>query len=251
MSSNWAGYVAQPALASHARFTGVSGTWTVPSVTCPKEHISYSAVWVGLGGYREAASSLEQVGVDANCSRGGHATYASWFELLPAPPIALRLKVKPGDLLSASVTARGRVVTLRLRDLTTSTRFSTTRRLARIDLTSAEWIVEAPSECSSAESCTTLSLSNFGEVAFASTSATAHGHSGPLSDAQWSLTALELHQRAGMPAHDGASSSAEEVLAAPTSPGQSDGSFVVGWHEQSSQEDPTAVALPSGSGGTR
>ena len=34
---------------------------------------SYSAVWVGLGGYSENASALEQIGTDADCSRSGAA----------------------------------------------------------------------------------------------------------------------------------------------------------------------------------
>ncbi len=250
MSSNWAGYVAQPTLATGNRFTSVSGSWTVPSVLCVKGHASYSAVWVGLGGYRETASSLEQVGVDANCSRSGHALYASWFELLPAAPIPLRLKVHPGDLIAASVTAHRHLLTMRLRNLTSATRFSTSRHLRRIDVTSAEWIVEAPSECSSSENCSTLALSDFGDVAFTSASATAHGHTGSISDTMWSLTALELHQSAVAHLRAATAPPGEEVLAAPTPPAASDGSFVVGWREQAGQPAPSAPTLPSFASGT-
>ena len=196
VSSNWAGYVAQPGQATGSSFASVSGTWTVPSVICVRGHASYSAVWVGLGGYKETASSLEQVGVDADCSHGGHASYTSWYELLPAAPISLKLGIHPGDQISASVTARGHRVTLRLRNLTSSKRFSTSRRVRRIDLSSAEWIVEAPSECTSSEACSTLTLSNFGDVLFTNASATASGHTGPISDPLWSATALELRQSA-------------------------------------------------------
>ncbi len=234
ISSNWAGYVAQPSAAAAVPFTGVSGTWTVPSVTCVSARASYSAVWVGLGGYREAAGSLEQVGVDADCSRGARASYASWYELLPAAPVALALEIHPGDLLSASVTERAHRVTLRLRDLTSSERFSTTRRVRRIDLSSAEWIVEAPSECTGRGSgrCSTLALSDFGSVAFASASATAHGHTGAISDPVWSTTALELRQsplsRAGVRARAGA----QQVFATPTESAPGDGSFAVGWRAE-------------------
>jgi hypothetical protein len=247
VSSNWAGYVAQPAAPAGSRFTSVSGTWTVPHVSCAAGHSSYSAVWVGLGGYREAARSLEQVGVDADCSPTGRPRYASWYELLPAAPIALALSIHPGDRVSASVTAKGRVVTLRLRDLTSSARFSTTKRPARIDRSSAEWIVEAPSECSSSGSCSTLALSDFGAVPFAAASATMSGHTGALSDPLWSLTALELRQ-SGAPR---VQASGMQVLATPTAPSQSDGSFAVGWREEAAQgEAPSAPALPSLAGGT-
>jgi hypothetical protein len=251
VSSNWAGYVAQASPVSASRFTSVSGTWTVPSVTCVKGRGSYSAVWVGLGGYRESASSLEQVGVDADCSSGGRPIYASWYELLPAAPIRLALKIHPGDQVAASVTARRHVVTLRLRDLTSSKRFSTIKRVRRIDLSSAEWIVEAPSECSSSDACSTLALSNFGAVAFTNASATAGGHTGAISDALWSATALELRQSAFSRPDANAQTPALEVLATPTSPSQSDGSFAVGWREEVAQGgEPSAPTLPALSGGT-
>jgi hypothetical protein len=247
VSSNWAGYVAQPAAPAGSRFMSVSGTWTVPHVSCVAGHASYSAVWVGLGGYRESARSLEQVGVDADCSPAGRPRYTSWYELLPAAPIALALSIHPGDRVSASVTAKGHAVTLRLRDLTSAARFTTTKRPARIDLSSAEWIVEAPSECSSAGSCSTLALSDFGAVPFAAASATMSGHTGDLSDPLWSLTALELRQSRGRRVQ----ASDLQVLATPTAPSQSDGSFAVGWHEEAAQaEAPTAPSLPSLAGGT-
>jgi hypothetical protein len=243
VSSNWAGYVAQPGQAAGARFASVSGSWTVPSVICVRGHASYSAVWVGLGGYQETASSLEQVGVDADCSHGGHPSYTSWYELLPAAPISLKLGIHPGDQIAASVTAKGHRVTLRLRNLTSSKRFNTSRRVRRIDLSSAEWIVEAPSECTSSEACSTLALSNFGDVLFTNASATARGHTGAISDPLWSATALELRQSARphleVPA---AQTPALEVLATPTSPSLSDGSFAVGWREEAAQsEEPLAA----------
>src|SRR3954468_6194675 len=83
LSSNWAGWVAQPS-PSTGSFSSVSGAWRVPRVSCTSGSSTYSAVWVGLGGYRESSSALEQVGVDADCSRTGGARYASWYELIPA-----------------------------------------------------------------------------------------------------------------------------------------------------------------------
>jgi len=79
-------------------------------------------------------------------------------------------------------------------------------------------------------------LSNFGDVLFANANATAGGHSGPISDPLWSATALELHQSA-IPHTElpPTQAPALEVLATPTSPSLSDGSFAVGWREEAAQ----------------
>src|ERR1039458_4095296 len=71
VSSNWAGYVALPSASVGSRFSSVSGSWTQPSATCSAGREAYSAVWVGLGGYRENARSLEQIGTGADCTRSG------------------------------------------------------------------------------------------------------------------------------------------------------------------------------------
>jgi hypothetical protein len=114
VSSNWAGYVAVP---RHARgkFSSVSGTWVVPTATCSAGHEAYSAVWVGLGGYHEDAEGLEQLGTEQDCNNKGLASYAAWFEILPASPDAIRINVHPGDTVSASTTVAGHSVTFRMR----------------------------------------------------------------------------------------------------------------------------------------
>jgi hypothetical protein len=111
VSSNWAGYVALPSASVGSRFSSVSGSWTQPSATCSAGEETYSAVWVGLGGYRENARSLEQIGTDADCTRSGTTDYSSWYELLPAGPVNLTLKVHPGDEMSASATVSAHEVT--------------------------------------------------------------------------------------------------------------------------------------------
>src|ERR1700688_417008 len=87
-STNWAGYVARSG-ASGRRFTSVSGSWTVPPAICAAGRESFSAVWVGLGGYSPNARSLEQIGGEMDCTRSGKARYSTWVELLPAAPSAL------------------------------------------------------------------------------------------------------------------------------------------------------------------
>jgi Peptidase A4 family len=254
VSANWAGYVASPSASVDSRFSSVSGTWAVPAVTCARGREAHSAAWVGLGGDSEDASALEQTGTDADCSRSGAAAYSAWYELIPAGPVQLPLKLRAGDEMSASVTVASHDVTLRLRDLSTGARSSTTRHVAGVDVSSAEWIVEAPSVCFAANACATLPLSDFGNVAFASATATAAGHVGTIADPSWSATALELRQSAG---HDFGHRPGRRfgrpsalVTAAPSTLSGPDGSFSVSWQEQPIQIEPRpGPILPGFAGG--
>src|SRR4051794_22864750 len=86
-SANWAGYAVH---GSGVKFRRVSATWTVPSIDCSTGGDSWSAHWVGLGGFSESAPALEQVGTDADCTASGRATYSAWYELVPAASHAAR-----------------------------------------------------------------------------------------------------------------------------------------------------------------
>jgi len=249
VSANWAGYVALPKAAGGA-FSSVSGSWTQPSVTCTAGRETFSAVWVGLGGYRESSTALEQIGTEADCSRSGKASYSTWYELIPAAPVSLALKSRPGDHMVASVTVKGHEATLRLRDLTTGTRYSLTRAVSALDTSSAEWIVEAPSTCLSASSCETLPLSDFDAVSFSSTSATIDGRTAPVLAPYWSDVELELRQGAGRAddqgwRHAGAESAAALVAATPSTLSGTQGAFSVSWQEQPLQDElPEPRPLP-------
>lgn len=254
VSTNWAGYVAVQSASGSSHFSSVSGTWTQPSATCSNGKAAYSAVWVGLDGYSESASALEQVGTDADCTRSGHASYSVWYELLPAGPVSVALKVRPEDKLSASVTVRASHVTLRIRNLSTGRRFSTTKRVSKIDASSAEWIVEAPSVCLTTSSCATLPLADFGTTLFSSATATARGHTGTIADADWTTSALELQQDASSGAGSSAalrnSSTRTLTVATPSAASAADGSFSVAWQQESVQsEQPAAPTLPGFNGG--
>lgn len=253
VSANWAGYAALPSTAAK-RFSSVSGAWTVPTATCTAGRRSYSAVWVGLGGYRQGSDALEQIGSEADCSSTGGVYYSAWYELVPAGPVDVSMKVAPGDRLVASVAVRGHTVTLRLRNLTTGAHFAKTRRASTVDVSSAEWIVEAPSVCVSANACRTLALTDFGTVAFSSASATAGGHTGTISDPRWRHTELELRQSAlaSFVGHGraGAGFSAPAVLATPSAVAGTEGAFSVTWSEQSTPtEQPAAPTLPGDEAG--
>jgi len=253
VSTNWAGYVAS-ASKGKASFSSVSGTWVAPRATCNNRPAAYSAVWVGLGGYLQKAKSLEQIGTSADCEASGHPAYSIWLEYFPASPETVKLKVRPGDTVVASVTVRGHVVTMRIRNLTTGTRFSTTQRRSKVDASTADWVVEAPSTCLNSTTCEALPLTNFGNVAFSSATAVRAGHTGPAGDSAWSTTALEVQQEsldtsAGAAAAGGIPAAAL-VSATPSGASIPEGAFSVAWTERAVQiERPAPPTLPGFGGG--
>jgi hypothetical protein len=189
-SSNWAGYAVAAAGQS---FGDVKGSWTVPTVSCPARSSSYSSFWVGIGGYATSSNGLEQTGTSSDC-QNGTPTYYAWYELIPAPSVNVQLTVSPGDQVSAEVSISGTAVTLALTDVTTGQTFSKTQTTSSPDVSSAEWIAEAPSQCSGlrVSSCQTLPLANFGTAGFTAASATANAHTGTISDPAWTAVGIQL-----------------------------------------------------------
>ena len=189
-SSNWAGYAAhRPGV----RFNNVLAHWTQPRASCVRGRRTYSAVWVGLGGFNASSNALEQIGTEVDCTASGRVASSAWYELVPAPSQSIRMSVRPGDQLSASVGVSGSRATLVLRDSSTHRSFRKTLRAAAIDVSSAEWIVEAPSECISDNICQTLPLANFGSATFSLAAArSVAGHSGSISDSRWDSTQIRL-----------------------------------------------------------
>jgi hypothetical protein len=139
--------------------------------------------------------------------------------------------VHPGDTIAASVTVRGRSVVLRMRDLSTGARFSIRRRPHAVDVSSAEWIVEAPSSCLGARPCATLPLTDFGSTSFFAATATARHRTSPPQGPGWSVTALELRQgTSAMNLQQGRSGAASvAAVSAVPSPLGRGGAFSVTW----------------------
>jgi hypothetical protein len=189
-SSNWAGYaVHRPGVS----FRHVSGTWTQPTTSCVPGQSSYSAVWVGIGGYRPTSDALEQIGTEVDCSPAGNTVSNAWYELVPAPSKSISLAVHPGDVMHATVTVVGHHVIVVLKNLTSHKTFRKSLYAPSIDVSSAEWIVEAPSACFSQFACQALPLANFGSVAFDSATATsAKGKTGSIVSPKWWRTKIEL-----------------------------------------------------------
>jgi hypothetical protein len=139
---NWSGYADTATKAQ--TFTKVSGSWTVPSVTCSAED-QITSDWVGLDGFN--SSSVEQLGTTSWCFHG-KAVYYTWYEIYPRTVHQMSTALQPGDKVTASVTRTGTSYAFKLTDATTSGNgFSAAKtcKLATCKDTSAEWISERPS----------------------------------------------------------------------------------------------------------
>lgn len=193
-SSNWAGYaVTRPG----GSFRKVTGNWTVPTVACTAGQPTYSASWVGLGGYDTSSQALEQTGTESDCTASGTAHYSAWYELVPDTSHSVSLGVRPGDAMTATVTVTGTTVRLRLIDRTRGTSITKVLHAKVVDTKSAEWIVESPAVCASTtvsdQSCSSTALADFGTTGFTAARAiTTGGHTGTISDAAFKATSITL-----------------------------------------------------------
>ncbi|MEV6009120.1 G1 family glutamic endopeptidase [Streptomyces sp. NPDC051976] len=133
--SNWGGYIA-----TGSRFTSVTGSWTMPHVTCNSSNDLY-APWIGIDGY--GSQTVEQTGVQVDCSSGS-PQYSGWYEMYPAAPRYFSNPVSAGDAFTASVTdTGGGSYTLKLTDTTKGWTKTATSRLSARDA-SAEAVIESP-----------------------------------------------------------------------------------------------------------
>jgi len=253
-SSNWAGYAvtdngqAAATGGTPTTFSSVSGGWTQPAATCTRGSQAYSAFWVGLGGFADGSQALEQTGTEANCSATGKASYSVWYELVPAAPVTVKLKVLPGDSIAATVGVTGQTVSIRIANTTRNTVFTKTLTMTSPvpDVTSAEWIAEAPSTCDSRGGCSPLPLANFGTAAFTSATATGNGHTGTISDPAWTATAVTLQGTPGG-LYRGRFASALPTASAAPGPLSSDGgSFSVTWSQAASTPAASPYPYPVG-----
>jgi Peptidase A4 family len=221
-SANWSGY----AVHGHGvSFRRIAGRWTVPKAVCTPGSASYSAAWVGIGGYNLTSPALEQTGTETDCSRQGHASSFAWYELVPAPSHSMKLRIRAGDRIAAGVRVAGHRVTLTLHDLTSHRAVTKTISLKTVDVSSAEWIVEAPSECQTASSCQPLPLADFGSVGFTRARVqNARGQAGSIGDRRWQRTKITLSSGANRFVSEGV---AQENKATPSPLSKTGAGFTV------------------------
>lgn len=199
VSENWAGYVDKTK--SGTGFSAASASWREPSVKCTAGESSYSAYWVGLGGGSSSSDALEQEGTQADCNADGSVKQYAWYELVPSAPVRIAMKVSAGDEMYARTAVSGDEVTVEVDNRTTGKTFEKTIKMTQAtpDTSTAEWVAEAPSECSDStlSDCQVLSLADFGTVKFENAYATSGGHTGTISDSRFSSTPVALEGSSG------------------------------------------------------
>jgi hypothetical protein len=251
-SENWSGYVVggSSSGASATQYKSASASWVAPAAKCTTGQ-SYSSFWVGLGGSGNT-EALEQAGTEADCSSTGAPSYFAWYELVPSAPVRVNMTIHPADKISSRVTVEGTSVTVALADATTGASFTKTLQMSNPDVSSAEWIAEAPSTCQEGvSSCTPLALADFGTVTFTNASATtASGHTGTISDPDWSTAALTLSPGSSSSGFGGADFASQESSAGatPSTPSSDGSSFSVAWSGTSSTSTSTSGSAGGGYG---
>ena len=144
---------------SGTTFTGVSGTWNVPSIVA-SQPAQYAAQWVGIDGV--LSSDLIQTGTGETTS-GGTTSYDAWIELLPANEVEISTPVAPGDVMAAMVTESSPGSwTIYIEDQTQGWHYTNTFAYS-VAAQTAEWIEEAPTVDGSQST-----LADFGSTAFSS-----------------------------------------------------------------------------------
>jgi len=235
VSSNWSGYAAIATDdTTPVSFSDVTGTWVQPKATCTVGRASSSAYWVGLGGYDEDSNSLEQLGTGSDCD--GNTTTVSnyaWWELVPAGSVKIPMKISAGDTVTAAVVVNGQKITFFMKDITKRTRFSKVITTGQqLDVSSAEWIAEAPSDCGSFGRCKVVPLTDFGTVNFTNIAAIGNAHGGTLTDPTWTSAPIELISGGRGGGEFGQANDPESgVGAVPTDPSTDGRSFSVSWQQ--------------------
>lgn len=191
-SVNWAGYID-----TGTTFSSVAGDWVQPTATCPKNQVQQAAFWVGIGGYVQGDSDIEQIGTDSDCLKGkdkkGSPNYYAWYQMYPQSVVVLPTSSDPvsaGQTIEASVTASGaNRYTLDITDVGHWTFSTVQSQASQPGDASAEWITEAPSSCKTSGKCKVLPLADFGSIAYSSASANGEAISGSgLTDTQVNMT---------------------------------------------------------------
>jgi hypothetical protein len=147
-SSNWSGYSS-----TGGPFTVVKGTFTVPAPVAGTSPRAEVAEWVGVDGTSASDPSLIQAGVDEQADPNSPSgfDYSPWWEILPATATPITtVTVNPGDKVTVTIwQVSGTTWEINLIDDTTGESFSTPPEHYTGPGSTAEWVVEATTECRS------------------------------------------------------------------------------------------------------
>jgi hypothetical protein len=143
-SPNWSGYSIES-----GPYTDVRGTFIVPSLYAGQTG-TMMAEWVGIDGATD--SELIQAGIEEypDPSDSTYFYIQPWWEILPAAETLITtVTVSPGDSVTVTIyQVSGTSWEILLTDNTTGGSFSTEQTYDPDPGTSAEWIVEAPTDAS-------------------------------------------------------------------------------------------------------
>jgi hypothetical protein len=141
-SENWSGYVA-----GNGPFTGVNGTFTVPTLYAGEPSGDRVTEWVGIDGGTSGDTSLIQAGVEEYPDPSDPDLFyiQPWWEILPAAQTNITsMTVGAGNEVTVTIgQISGTEWGITLTDDTNGESFTTDQTYTGPEST-AEWIVEAP-----------------------------------------------------------------------------------------------------------
>jgi hypothetical protein len=180
-------------VAQGSNFQSITGSWTMPQVTCNTGNDLF-APWAGIDGY--SSQTVEQAGIQVDCSSGSPALSA-WNEMYPAAPVYWNDPASVGDSMTGSVTTDGsRTYTLTPTDNTAGWIEQTQQQLDAQNV-SAEAVIESPS-----------SYPSFGELDFTGVTVNRQSFDSfspqAIDSGQYTETALSSGSIAIVPASGGA-----------------------------------------------
>jgi len=201
VSSNWAGYAV-----TAGPYSVVKGTFTVPSLVSALpsfgggQRPEQVSEWVGLDGMSSSDASLIQAGVDEYPDPANPAVVdiQPWWEILPAAETNITsVAVSVGDKVTVTIWKLGAATwRINLTDDTDGQSFTTPPEHYTGPGVSAEWIVEATSECQLESSeCRTAKLAPYSpQVTFS-----ALGMTGPPATTLQAISMMQGAQQVATP----------------------------------------------------
>lgn len=197
-SLNSAGYAVSH---TRTRFRSVRATFFVPYLNCALSKGAHSSQWVGLDGFVGAPDSVEQDGIEADCSAAGRSSFHAWYAMYPRPRTTPKVAIRSGDSVTARVSydLADSTFSLALTNNTTGGHFEVRRKCphgAACPRNSAEVITSAPT-AGTAGHLTISPLADYGAVSYTAISIVNRaGQSGGLRSAHWSATRITQTEQA-------------------------------------------------------